>query len=870
VSGSYGQTLNTGLFDSTDVVYAENTGGSAQTFDSISFGAGTITFSGNSNVFHEGGKPSQSGTYGITGPDTVTLGAGSLPALTIGQRYKIQVLVYDGRSDVGIPGRTVRMDGINQGVYAHGIYNVNWGNGLLVTGTFTADATTQAFTVEAFSGAVTKGGLMNALVLNTLPALAVTTTPTFTPPGADYNAAQSVTLTSDTGATIYYTTDGSDPVTSGTRISGTSPLSGIVIPIDTTITLKTYATNPGNTDSAVVSATYRTYSTTAPTDTWGNLAGGAWATGANWTDGFVPNGIGITADFSTLTLTANAVVNLATAATVGNLRFADQGNAYDWSITNGSLTLNTIAGAPEIHVSNRSATISSVLTGTQGLTKTGAGTLALYVGNTFTGGLTVQQGAVDAKGPWASSSALGSGAVTIGSGATVTKTDNDFQEIKGDLTLMGGTLAATGTANKDYGNFFLISKVIHTGDVQSVISARLHMRGTHEFSVADGAAPIDLLVSGHLGNEEGYNWGYVNKTEDGTMAMSNAGNNIGGLTISAGKVLLLGALPGFEDTGITNNSALEISIASGSGTFSQAISGSGTFTKTGSGTLTLSGSNTYTGTTSVNDGELAIGLPLGTKWNATQLNLGSGTTLALLNFNSISGTPAAEATVGLTTSGTVTLRVGGTFTVGTYPLILYPLGTEIGGAGFGSFILGPMPEGVTAHLENDAENASVNLVVTAAGTPFSNWMANNYPSLTGDDALATADPDHDRMNNLAEFAFKGDPTNGADNGLLAGLPADTNANGNKELTLTVAVRAGATFAGSPSPAATVDGVTYTLQGSLDLSSFTSGVTEAASALSPAQTGLPDITGSGWEYHTFILTGSEGLPGRGFLRAAVTQ
>jgi alpha-L-fucosidase len=166
VSGSYGQTLNTGLFDSTNVVYAENTGGAAQSFDGINFSAGTINFAGAYDGFHEGGWPSQTGTYGSSGPNTVTLGTGSLPALTIGQQYKIQVLVFDGRSDTGIPGRTVSLDGINQGTYASGVYNVNWGTGRLVTGTFTADATTQAFTIEAFDGATSKGGLVNALVLN--------------------------------------------------------------------------------------------------------------------------------------------------------------------------------------------------------------------------------------------------------------------------------------------------------------------------------------------------------------------------------------------------------------------------------------------------------------------------------------------------------------------------------------------------------------------------------------------------------------------------------------------------------------------------------------------------------------------------------
>ena len=89
----------------------------------------------------------------------------------------------------------------------------------------------------------------------------------------------------------------------------------------------------------------------------------------------------------------------------------------------------------------------------------------------------------------------------------------------------------------------------------------------------------------------------------------------------------------------------------------------------------------------------------------------------------------------------------------------------------------------------------------------------------------------------------------------------------RELTLTLAVRnlAGApVFAGSPSPTASVDGITYTIQGSLDLAFPNSAVSETS-----APSGLP-ILPTGWEYRRFRLDASEGLPDKGFLRAKVTE
>jgi hypothetical protein len=66
------------------------------------------------------------------------------------------------------------------------------------------------------------------------------------------------------------------------------------------------------------------------------------------------------------------------------------------------------------------------------------------------------------------------------------------------------------------------------------------------------------------------------------------------------------------------------------------------------------------------------------------------------------------------------------------------------------------------------------------------------------------------------------------------------------------------------------GYTYSVEGSTDPAFPAASVSHVSvSDIAPAATGLPDLTGTGWEYHTFRLEGSEGLPGRGFLRVNVT-
>ncbi|MCR5658591.1 MAG: chitobiase/beta-hexosaminidase C-terminal domain-containing protein [Bacteroidales bacterium] len=75
-------------------------------------------------------------------------------------------------------------------------------------------------------------------------------TPTISPEGGEFIAAQSVTISSETsGASIYYTTDGSTPTTASTLFT-------TAFTVSTTTTVKAIAVKSGMTDSDVASVTY--------------------------------------------------------------------------------------------------------------------------------------------------------------------------------------------------------------------------------------------------------------------------------------------------------------------------------------------------------------------------------------------------------------------------------------------------------------------------------------------------------------------------------------------------------------------------------------------------------------------------------------
>jgi autotransporter-associated beta strand protein len=257
-------------------------------------------------------------------------------------------------------------------------------------------------------------------------------------------------------------------------------------------------------------------------------------------------------------------------------------------------------------------------------------------------------------------------------------------------------------------------------------------------------------------------------------------------------------------------------------TFSGPVTGTGSLEKTGGGTLAITGTYSYSGDTTVEAGTLTLD----------------------------SGTLSDTGIVDVTTGAVLNLNFAGTDTVDEF---------SIDGAPQGDGTFGAIGSGA------DTETALITgtgILLVLPKDPFIPW-ASGF-GLAGLDAEKTADPDDDGLSNLQEFAFDSDPTSGAASGKIRSRIETVGAD--QALVITLPVRNGAVFAGTPAKAATIDEVIYTIQGSNNLAAFDQAVSEIAES----SVGMPALN-TGWTYRSFRLDGA--VPARGtagFLRADVAD
>ena len=115
-------------------------------------------------------------------------------------------------------------------------------------GTWTGSSNSVTFTIGG-----TSGNRRLASIAVTYASSSTTNacaTPTFNPEAGAYTSAQNVTINTTTdGATIYYTTNGTDPTTNSNAYTA-------AIPVSTTTTIKAIAVKDGMDNSSVATATY--------------------------------------------------------------------------------------------------------------------------------------------------------------------------------------------------------------------------------------------------------------------------------------------------------------------------------------------------------------------------------------------------------------------------------------------------------------------------------------------------------------------------------------------------------------------------------------------------------------------------------------
>ncbi|WP_233235076.1 autotransporter-associated beta strand repeat-containing protein [Bordetella sp. LUAb4] len=224
-------------------------------------------------------------------------------------------------------------------------------------------------------------------------------------------------------------------------------------------------------------------------------------------------------------------------------------------------------------------TYAGSIGGSGGLVKNGVGVQALSGASTFSGGVTLNAGGLVVG----NDAALGIGALTVGGAATLDTAGT--VALANDVVLNAG-LTALGT-----NNLTLNGNVSGTGSLTKDGSATLTLNGTNTYTggTSINAGTLALGAGASLSSS-----GIVNVAMGATFDLS-AGNG----TQAFGTLIGNGAVDLGANSLIVGGPT--------DGTFSGAIGGTGGLVKEGTGTQTLTGANTYTGSTKINAGTLAIG-----------------------------------------------------------------------------------------------------------------------------------------------------------------------------------------------------------------------------------------------------------------------
>jgi fibronectin-binding autotransporter adhesin len=313
------------------------------------------------------------------------------------------------------------------------------------------------------------------------------------------------------------------------------------------------------------------------------------------------------------------------------------------SVTISSLQSNTVPGSPIVE--NVSSTFGqhSTLTindsgtetfagvlrddpagqGVLGIAKSGTGTLVLTSANTDTGGTTINGGTLQ----------LGDGLASNGS-------------VAGDI----GDNSALVFANPNPQTYSAV--LFGSGSVTKTGPGPLTVGGNNSFTggltIQQGTLIVATINNAHVVGSLGVNSNVTLSSNGQTATLEYTG-------VSALSNMSFTLIPG-------GNSAFQIDSAATNLTLSGILSGGGNLTKAGAGALSFNGNNTYTGSTTVNNGTLTTAtagrlgsgslVVNGNAGGTSTVNLGSNQSVA-----SLSGVVVAGSSAGVNVGAGTTLSV---------------------------------------------------------------------------------------------------------------------------------------------------------------------------------------------------------------------
>jgi autotransporter-associated beta strand protein len=520
----------------------------------------------------------------------------------------------------------------------------------------------------------------------------------------------------------------------------------------------------------------------------------------------------------------------------------------------------------------------------------------------------------------------GAGMLGIGlTGGNNTWTLSGNNTYSGGTTVSSGTMKAGSTTAFSPSSAYTVSATLNLADFNNTI-ASLSGGG----AVALGAAVLtlgdaaDATFSGAITSTSG---GAIVKTGAGKLTLSGTNTYNGTTTVALG-TLALGAAGSIADsTGVSLATGTTLD-ASAKTSFAMPATQTFTFHVDGAG----AGSSGRLMATALDISTAVVNFSLDSPLNdavyvlADYTSLASGTAFATvtlpdgydINYSYNGGTQIALVSTGgspliaveqpeltdipnnsagsqgfgtvltgsnstltftIRNTGNAELTVGSITFDGSNPTdfsVITPPAATVAASGFTTFTVqfAPADAGARAAImhiaNNDTPKDPFNINLSGTGTTdYLEWSQDKGLTAGVNDGKEQ-DPDQDGHNNLAEFALDGNPLSGLNDGKVVGKVA-TLADASKVLTLTLPVRAGASFSGATEQVSNaVNGVVYTIQGSdtLGAADWPLVVSEITDPTDKAaiQAGLPDLTDGGWIYRTFRSPGTttDGDP-RDFLR-----